>query len=235
MSTDRPSKSRANRAGDVIRACHAADDHSSAAYLVARGDVEAFRELWSAPLASVWERLSSIKRNTGITADITPRHKRLARIIEKLLRPEHHTMNLSQMDDIGGCRVVVATIDELRRIQASISGTWAADKATKDYIAHPKEDGYRAVHMYVRCDDVRIEVQLRRAFNTRGPHGSSGWRIGGVSTSAPVEGRSRHGRLCVESPPCCPCRMPASCLTMRTLPDSRRGWQNWRHEARLLP
>lgn len=31
----------------------------------------------------------------------------------------------------------------------------------KDYISEPKDDGYRAVHVIVKYDDRRIEVQLR--------------------------------------------------------------------------
>ena len=69
------------------------------------------------------------------------------------------------MHDIGGCRAIVPAgayeaIDGVRRrIRQSVSTV----VREYDYIANPKETGYRAVHMVVSREDHLIEIQLRTA------------------------------------------------------------------------
>jgi ppGpp synthetase/RelA/SpoT-type nucleotidyltranferase len=68
----------------------------------------------------------------------------MSRIIDKLLRPGLATMRLSQMEDIGGCRAVLATIDDLRAVEERIRWRWARRGLVDviDYIDRPKDDGY---------------------------------------------------------------------------------------------
>ena len=53
-------------------------------------------------------------------AKVSQRLKRINRIVEKLSRDEHRTMRLSQMEDVGGCRVVVQSLEELWRVHAAV-------------------------------------------------------------------------------------------------------------------
>lgn len=69
-------------------------------------------------------------------------------------------MALGRMDDIGGCRAVLSNLDELQRVRDRYANA-AVMVRIKDYISKPKDDGYRAVHVIVKYDDRRIEVQLR--------------------------------------------------------------------------
>jgi putative GTP pyrophosphokinase len=88
------------------------------------------------------------------------RFKRMERILPKLLR--YPTMRLAQMEDIGGCRAVFASLHELDAVAARIRRRWPHARAT-DHIAEPKDDGYRSLHIVEKRDGRLIEVQLRTA------------------------------------------------------------------------
>lgn len=57
-------------------------------------------------------------RSLGIDAEVTQRLKRSQTILDKLRREP--TLDLSRMQDVGGCRAVVETKDDLRRLEARI-------------------------------------------------------------------------------------------------------------------
>lgn len=100
---------------------------------------------------------------------ISRRLKRLTSIQYKLdLNPE---MGLGGMQDIGGLRVVVDTVEELLRLQ-SLLRSMPIDsfecRRMYDYVNDPKESGYRSIHfayIYKSADKdyngLRIELQIR--------------------------------------------------------------------------
>ena len=69
-------------------------------------------------------------------------------------------MRLSQMEDIGGCRAVFGSLDNLYAAAGRIQKRWPHARV-EDHIAEPKEDGYRCLHLVERRDGRYIEVQLR--------------------------------------------------------------------------
>ena len=74
-------------------------------------------------------------------------------------------MDLSSMQDIGGCRAVLNSQEEVQRIVArfranSLKRNKQPDKI-RDYVARPQDSGYRALHIHTRYHGRRIEVQLR--------------------------------------------------------------------------
>ena len=80
-------------------------------------------------------------------------------MIEKLGREPG---NISQMQDIGGVRAVLIDLDTLQAVRRRLRKSWArAILRERDYIAEPKESGYRAVHIVVRRLGYPVEVQLR--------------------------------------------------------------------------
>lgn len=93
---------------------------------------------------------------------ITQRLKRMPTVVEKLARLP--TMKLSRMEDIGGCRAVLQTQEEVDLVVGRLreQRRWQIHRE-RDYVRSPKDDGYRAVHLVVRRSDVFIEVQLRTA------------------------------------------------------------------------
>lgn len=100
---------------------------------------------------------------------ISRRLKRLTSIQYKLdLNPE---MGLGGMQDIGGLRVVINTVEELLRLQALLRSLPIAEfecRRMYDYVNEPKDSGYRSIHFaYIyHCenkdyDGLRIELQIR--------------------------------------------------------------------------
>ena len=113
------------------------------------------------PIATVNMGLRSmVQTSTGKPAEVTQRLKRAERIIEKLCR--HPDMQLTTMDDIAGCRVVLPDLTDLRKLQRHLDRRWgAAIKTRRDYIEEPKDTGYRAFHLVVLRANMSVEVQLR--------------------------------------------------------------------------
>ncbi|MEQ8844744.1 MAG: RelA/SpoT domain-containing protein [Phycisphaerales bacterium] len=111
------------------------------------------------------------RRAAGIYehALVSQRLKRTPSVLSKLNR--FHSMKLSQMQDIGGCRAVVRNRRELLRIEnAYLSSSIRHELIRRrDYIDVPKGDGYRCLHlMYKYVSDrsteyngLLIEIQLR--------------------------------------------------------------------------
>lgn len=115
---------------------------------------------------------SVVKTERCSRVDVSQRLKRAPTILDKLEREP--TLSLARMQDIGGCRAVLASLDELRRVESRLKKN-RPPVGYADYIIKPRSSGYRGVHLIVRYDDYNgsqrsIEVQLR----TRVMHG---WAI----------------------------------------------------------
>lgn len=89
---------------------------------------------------------------------MSQRLKRIPTILDKLGREP--TLSLANMQDIGGCRAVLDSIDEVRRVQARLLHNRPGSRVS-DYITAPRSSGYRGVHVVVTYHGRRIEVQLR--------------------------------------------------------------------------
>ena len=99
------------------------------------------------------------------------RVKRMTSIIEKLRLNESTGMRLGGVQDIGGARFVFDTLDDLKVCQESLVAFvpehFTLEKVN-DYIAEPKDSGYRSVHYVYKYhsedadyDGLRIELQIR--------------------------------------------------------------------------
>jgi ppGpp synthetase/RelA/SpoT-type nucleotidyltranferase len=58
-------------------------------------------------------------------------------------------MTLSQMQDIGGCRAIVSSVADVRKLVRSYEKSDIKHSLTQkdDYIVSPKASGYRGVHL----------------------------------------------------------------------------------------
>jgi ppGpp synthetase/RelA/SpoT-type nucleotidyltranferase len=81
--------------------------------------------------------------------------KSTAAIVDKLNRS---SMRLSQMQDIAGCRTVVADVAEQDRLASVIEGKFPC--VISDRRLQPSH-GYRAVHLVARPGNLPIEIQVR--------------------------------------------------------------------------
>ncbi len=101
-------------------------------------------------------RLKRVSEAINKEALAVQRLKRLPSILRKLQRSYYGnqpTMNLSQMQDIAGCRIVMPTVEEAKKLyeQQYLKSNLKHKKVNeKDYITNPKDDGYRSIHIIYR-------------------------------------------------------------------------------------
>jgi len=124
------------------------------------------------PLNTIQIGLRKKARKVYEHAAVAQRLKRVPSIILKIQR--FPTMNLSRMQDIGGCRAVVETVGQVRRLRSAYARSKQQPKLVgeKDYIVSPKESGYRGIHLIYRFQSEMtpehngrlIELQLRSRF-----------------------------------------------------------------------
>lgn len=122
-----------------------------------------FRALHQYPLGKANMGLRSVVRSEGFVVEVSQRLKRWRTIFDKLRREP--TMQLANMQDIGGCRAVLGSVPEVRAVEQRLKKNRRPRKVY-DYITRPRPSGYRAVHLVVTYEDQRsvdrmIEVQLR--------------------------------------------------------------------------
>jgi hypothetical protein len=128
-----------------------------------------WRAAHSFPLNTIQVGLRRLARGVDEHALIAQRLKRVRSILQKLRRYPH--MQLSRMQDIGGCRAVLETSAQVREVRLEYARSRQQHEfvGEKDYITSPKESGYRGVHLVYRYESARtpayngrlIEIQLR--------------------------------------------------------------------------
>ena len=119
------------------------------------------------PLEAARKLLETRAKLVSPSPIIGTRLKREDSIRAKLKREP--SMKLSTMQDIGGCRVILRSMEEVNEL----IGVFACDRDIKvtDYVANPRVSGYRGKHIIWRfkatdeaekCyDNMRIELQVR--------------------------------------------------------------------------
>jgi ppGpp synthetase/RelA/SpoT-type nucleotidyltranferase len=165
-----PSNGQVNRSGALLARAMVNEPATEAEWeeIVRAYDVVTlFRSAHAAPMNSVAMGLRSMVRTaTGTDRPaVSQRLKRVPRIIRKIHRmdgqPDGST-NLARLEDIGGVRAVLDSLEDLHRVRERLERTWAGSiKRQRDLITEPRDIGYRAHHVVVERRDRRIEVQLR--------------------------------------------------------------------------
>jgi hypothetical protein len=166
------SKNRIDAAGDIISGRKPpTPEMSMDAALNVAGN---WRSSHGYPLHVVWTSLRTRAKAIDSKAIVPKRQKRLPSVAAKLKRFQN--MQLSKMQDLGGCRAVlrnVRKVDELVAIYESTSSGALEFVKKYDYIntdPGPKPDGYRSVHLVYRyqgeCQEgaykgLKIEIQIR--------------------------------------------------------------------------
>ncbi len=160
-----PSVTKVNKAGDVLRRYlgghHFTLDEMDP-FFQAFDVLETWRAAHAAPLQAATMGLRSRVTTAGCleVSRVSQRLKRIPTILSKLAREPK--MELGRMADIGGCRAVLLSLDEVYRVLGRYQNRKVPEVVQiRDYIKDPKDDGYRAVHVIVKYHGRRIEVQLR--------------------------------------------------------------------------
>lgn len=125
---------------------------------------------WRSAHAYPLQVIASNLRLRNPNAIVVQRLKRLESIIGKLERfPD---MNLYRMQDLGGCRVIVDTIDQVYDVLNKYKSSRIRHiiKREDDYIQSPKKSGYRSYHIVYQFHsdtketynkNIFIEIQFR--------------------------------------------------------------------------
>jgi hypothetical protein len=170
-ATPQFSRNQVDKAGFVLADPAATEDQLAWALEV----INNWRASHNFPLNNFQNNLRVKVRNIQNDVVVVQRIKRLESIKAKLTRSQTSTLQLSQMQDIGGCRAIVKTPANLKKLVASYKKSKFNHRLTseKDYIDQPKSDGYRGHHLVYQYmgapnqnaeyDRLRIEIQLRTA------------------------------------------------------------------------
>ncbi|MDX5371317.1 MAG: GTP diphosphokinase [Pseudomonadaceae bacterium] len=111
-------------------------------------------------IADVMNQLRTELTATGIKADISGRAKHIYSIWRKMQRKG---LQFSQIYDVRAVRILVPEVRDCYTALGIVHSLWRhIPKEFDDYIANPKENGYRSLHTAVIGPDGKVlEVQIR--------------------------------------------------------------------------
>lgn len=127
-----------------------------------------FRSSHAYPIQSMINYFRKKAFEVDKKAIIVRRLKRIPSILAKLKR--NPTMKIDTMQDIGGVRIITKHLNGVYKITEKIKGGRTRNKLLRehDYIAHPKDSGYRSVHLVYAYQgekeaykNYRVELQIR--------------------------------------------------------------------------
>lgn len=140
--------------------------------------ISEFRSSHAPLIRTLRDTLKNFKKGKVLKTSsfiISRRIKRMPSIIKKLERFED--MNLSRMQDLGGVRIILDDIADVKRLGNHLAMVTYKQKDKnnflvkniKDYIQKPKVDGYRSIHhvyeyqgnSYPELKGLLIELQIR--------------------------------------------------------------------------
>lgn len=131
--------------------------------------VNNWRSAHGFPLNTLTMNLRTRALSVDPGALVAQRIKRLPSIVGKLER--YPSMNLARMQDLGGCRAVMADVELVKKVVDGLLNGKHKHRLLRhdDYLSTPKPSGYRGVHLvYAYKSDRRetwnnlaIEVQVR--------------------------------------------------------------------------
>lgn len=108
------------------------------------------------------EMLQKELEKAGLRAKVSGRSKSVYSIHRKMDRYGQLGRNLDDIHDIIAIRVLVDKVEECYHALGIIHSLWhPIGTEFNDYIATPKENGYRSLHTTVMCFNVPLEVQVR--------------------------------------------------------------------------
>ena len=130
--------------------------------------VENWRSSHSYPMQSMLGYFRSKAFENDKSSIVVQRLKRTPSILGKLRREEG--MKLDRMEDIGGCRIVVSSKQNVYDVKNAIldGSTRNILHRQRDYIKEPKDSGYRGIHLVYIYNGAKeeyhkhkIELQIR--------------------------------------------------------------------------
>lgn len=155
------SKNRIDNSGLALAKARYKDEYE---LLELEDDFDKYRQAHLQPLSETTLELQQLLTNYGAPYYIAHRLKRKPQIIRKLQRL---SVRLTQLQDIGGCRIIVHKNQDVDRIRKYLSeqvekkSTFKIDRVT-DYRDLGRDDtGYRALHLILSRNNLHLELQIR--------------------------------------------------------------------------
>ena len=152
------SKSKVDKAGQALAKGVARSEEE---LVELEGVFDDYRKSHLKPLTDLTIELQRWLTEYGTKYYIAQRLKRKPQIVRKLNRLH---VRLSQLQDIGGCRIIVADNRDVDRLQKFLAQKLSATTSLKttDYRAKGRDDtGYRALHLLFTRDGLSLELQVR--------------------------------------------------------------------------
>lgn len=150
------SRNQIIKAGKIIKKVDATTDEITHATKV----IDNWRAAHAFPMHVIYMHLRRMaETNSNIV--VAERLKRLDSIINKLKR--EHTMSLWTIQDLGGCRFIVPTIDDVYKYATLYEKSRKRHvlKSKDDYIKQPKESGYRSLHVVYEYHSDSVDTYNR--------------------------------------------------------------------------
>jgi putative GTP pyrophosphokinase len=148
-------KGQIDRLGDKIRTEYGQISEETIS------ELQTYRTSHKNSLSQVFNVLCKVNKTKGKNI-VTYRIKRFESIIGKLYR--YPKMKLSRMWDIGGCRCIVQSDEDVYKLKSLIENSTELEiRKEYDYIKTPQEEGYKSLHLFVsiKNDTTVIELQIR--------------------------------------------------------------------------
>lgn len=127
--------------------------------------LQSLRITYKSSLALIFNSLNEVAQKIDKDSVCTYRIKRIESIISKLLR--FPRMEVQRIADIAGCRCIMISLENTMKLYEYLKNEENKlpfiIQSEKNYIKHPKTNGYRSIHLNVRLKDSEkvIEIQLR--------------------------------------------------------------------------
>lgn len=164
VGMEQPSKSAVRKAGSRIRqSVQSGTPLDQVKASLPMAIVLNYRACFSEPMRNVATALSLLLDQSGTSGTVSFRLKRAETIIDKISNRESG-LDLSRMQDIGGCRVVLNSlgVDSVRSFADKVLDRWRDQVLSyRDYYQSPRSSGYRSIHIVVQEMGLPIEIQLR--------------------------------------------------------------------------
>lgn len=167
MGLDTFDRKQVDEAGDLLKEVIPLARFRTPEVLQAFAVANAWREQHLVAMRQIRAQLAAANRVLATGGVTAARLKRMPAIRKKLRRID---FKLSEIQDLGGCRVILPSVDEVSRFQEYLgSSDRHRLRDVNDYIRKPKRDGYRSLHLLLDHEDcrfpqyrgLRIELQVR--------------------------------------------------------------------------
>jgi ppGpp synthetase/RelA/SpoT-type nucleotidyltranferase len=125
--------------------------------------VDLWRQAHAEPMAWVSAEVAKRAAEESPSHATADRLKRMPQIVKKLARIDK--MKLARMQDVGGCRVIVPTLNDVDRVERRIVSprkpSWPLRYRHDHREGGKPGTGYRALHLIVERQGCLVEIQLR--------------------------------------------------------------------------